>query len=102
MLDEARLLQDPVLAAADPELDSVLNVNEPADYRAARALPAPRVTVTLPDGPRTVRAATVGEAAHAAGLAFGPDVAAALNGGRLTHDGATPLVAGDSVDFLAP
>ena len=44
-LDEARLRQDPALAAVDPELDSVLNVNEPADYQAARARPAPEVTV---------------------------------------------------------
>ena len=36
-LDEAELLRDPVLAALDPDLDSVLNVNTPADYAAARA-----------------------------------------------------------------
>src|SRR5262249_47042762 len=46
-LDDAALRQDPVLAALDPDLDSVLNVNEPADYRAARARPAPEVTVQL-------------------------------------------------------
>lgn len=37
MLDDAELLRDPVLAALDPDLDSVLNVNTPADYAAARA-----------------------------------------------------------------
>lgn len=100
-LDRARLLQDPALAAADPGLDSMLNINEPAGYQAARARPAPRVVVSLPGGPRTVRAATVREAADAAGLAFGPTAAAALNGGQLTRDGTTPLVAGDSVVFLA-
>jgi molybdenum cofactor guanylyltransferase len=36
-LDDAELLRDPVLAALDPDLDSVLNVNTPADYAAARA-----------------------------------------------------------------
>jgi molybdenum cofactor guanylyltransferase len=36
-LDDAELLQDPVLAALDPGLDSVLNLNTPADYAAARA-----------------------------------------------------------------
>jgi molybdopterin-guanine dinucleotide biosynthesis protein A len=36
-LDEARLLADPALRAADPELDSVVNVNEPAEYAAALA-----------------------------------------------------------------
>ncbi|MGH3584995.1 MAG: molybdenum cofactor guanylyltransferase, partial [Pseudonocardia sp.] len=35
-LDDAALLADPVLAAADPELDSVVNVNSPDDYRTAR------------------------------------------------------------------
>lgn len=36
-LDEAALLADPELAAADPELESVFNVNSPEDYDAARA-----------------------------------------------------------------
>jgi molybdenum cofactor guanylyltransferase len=34
-IDEARLLADPVLAAADPGLDSLVNVNRPAEYAAA-------------------------------------------------------------------
>ena len=41
-LDDAALLADPVLAALDPELDSVLNVNTPGDYQAARGAPRPR------------------------------------------------------------
>lgn len=36
-LDEARLLADAALAAADPGLDSLINVNDPAGYAAARA-----------------------------------------------------------------
>ena len=109
-LDDAALRQDPVLAALDPDLDSVLNVNEPADYRAARARPAPEVTVQLfgalaqsdgAGGPRAVRAATVGAAAGAVGLAFGRHVAAALNGDQITRDGAAPLAAGDTVFFLS-
>ena len=36
-----------MLAALDPELDSVVNINTPADYPAARARPAPEVTVQL-------------------------------------------------------
>jgi molybdenum cofactor guanylyltransferase len=36
-LDDRALLADPVLAALDPHLASVLNLNEPADYEAARA-----------------------------------------------------------------
>ena len=42
-LDDAALKRDPVLAALDPDLDSVLNVNTPADYAAARARPDPRL-----------------------------------------------------------
>src|SRR5271169_3208637 len=73
-LDEAALRDDPVLAALDPGLDSVVNINEPADYQAARARPAPEVTVqrfgTLAGGhrgPHLVRAATVAGAAAATG-----------------------------------
>jgi molybdenum cofactor guanylyltransferase len=40
-LDEARLLASPELAAADPDLDSLVNVNEPAEYAAAFARSAP-------------------------------------------------------------
>ncbi len=40
-LDEAELLADRTLAAVDPELLSLLNVNEPADYERALALGAP-------------------------------------------------------------
>ena len=107
-LDDATLRADPILAALDPDLDSVLNVNEPADYEAARARPAPEVIVqrfgTLADGhrgPRTVRAATVAGAAAAAGLALDGHVVAALNGDQITRDGEVPLAAGDTVFFLA-
>jgi molybdenum cofactor guanylyltransferase len=107
-LNEADLRRDPVLAALDPELDSVLNVNEPGEYEAARARPAPEVTIqrfgALADGhrgPRQVRAATVAGAAAEAGLALDGHVVAALNGDRITRDGQTPLVTGDTVFFLA-
>src|SRR6266576_7289519 len=36
-LDESALRADPVLAAFDPGIESVVNINEPADYHAARA-----------------------------------------------------------------
>ena len=107
-LDDAELKQDPVLAALDPDLDSVLNVNTPADYQAARARPAPEVTVQLSgtlaevggqSGPHVVRAATVGAAAAALGLLLDRHVTAALNGDQITRDSETPLAAGDSVFF---
>jgi molybdenum cofactor guanylyltransferase len=107
-LDEQALRADPVLAAFDPALDSVVNVNEPADYEAARAAPAPEVTIqrfgTLADGhrgPQPARAATLAEAAAAAGVALDGHVVAALNGDQLTRDGETPLAAGDIVFFLS-
>jgi molybdenum cofactor guanylyltransferase len=109
-LDDAALKRDPVLAALDPELDSVLNVNTPADYEAARARPAPEVMVRLfgtlvkrgdSGGPHVVRAATVGGAADALGVVFDRHVTAALNGDQITRDRATPLAVGDSVFFLS-
>jgi molybdenum cofactor guanylyltransferase len=119
-LDDTALKQDPVLAALDPDLDSVVNVNTPADYQAARARPAPEVTVQLfgtlaqgggplapqgggsrGGGPFAVRAATVGGAAGAVGLVLDRHVTAALNGDQITRDGETPLAAGDTVFFLS-
>jgi molybdenum cofactor guanylyltransferase len=107
-LDEAALRADPVLAALDPDLDSVLNVNEPGDYQSARARPAPRITIqrfgTLANGhrgPEPARAATVAAAADATGLTLGRHVVAALNGDQITRDGQTPLATGDTVFFLA-
>ncbi len=112
-LDEHSLKDDPVLAALDPRLDSVLNINEPDEYRTARSQPAPEVTVqrfgvlaATPGrgghrAPETVTAATVAEAAAAAGVDFGAHVTAALNGDQITRDGQTPLAAGDTVFFLS-
>jgi molybdopterin-guanine dinucleotide biosynthesis protein A len=108
-LDDAELLADPVVAALDPDLDSVVNVNDPAGYRAARDRPAPEVTVQRYGalavqgrrGPQLVRAATLGGAAAAAGLRLDRHVVAALNGDQITRDGELPLVAGDTVAFIA-
>src|SRR5262249_42299083 len=107
-LDEATLRADPVLAALDPNLDSVVNLNEPADYQAARARPAPEGTVqrfgTLADGhrgPHPVHAATVAGAAAATGLALDGHVGAGLNGERISGDGERPLAAGDTGFFLS-
>jgi molybdenum cofactor guanylyltransferase len=108
-LDDGALRADALLAALDPDLDSVLNVNTPADYQDARARPAPAVTVQLfgalaragrDRGPLAVRAATVDEAAGATGVTFDRHVTAALNGDQITRDGSTPLAAGDTVFFL--
>jgi len=108
-LDDAALLADPALAAADPQLDSVLNVNAPDDYAAARERPAPEITVQRYGalasnghrGPRAARAATLVGAATAAGLELDRHVVAALNGDQISRDGEVPLVAGDTVAFLS-
>ena len=109
-LDDAALLADPALAKLDPDLDSVLNVNTPDDYQAARRRPAPEVTIRLfgalvkagrAAGPRTVRAATVRAAADEAGLPFDRHVSAALNGDQITRDPEVPLAAGDTVFFIS-
>jgi molybdopterin-guanine dinucleotide biosynthesis protein A len=108
-LGEAALLDDSVLARLDPALRSVQNLNEQADYRQARALPAPEVvverfgTLAPKSGPRreTIRACTLGAAALAVGLTLDEHVVAALNGDQISRDPHLPLAAGDSLAFLA-
>lgn len=107
-LTEDDLLADAELAAADPELLSLLNVNERHDYARARARDAPSVTVRLLGAlarngadPLAVRAATLEAAAAAAGVALGGDVATALNGDRVAADPELPLAGGDELTFSA-
>jgi molybdopterin-guanine dinucleotide biosynthesis protein A len=111
-LDEAALLADPVLAAVDPHLESLHNVNTPEEYRHARTRPAPAVRVRcygalatgVDPGPRTVRAATLAAAAAAVDVALDPSVVAVLDD-AVAHDARvadpeTPLVTGDALAFL--
>jgi molybdenum cofactor guanylyltransferase len=108
-LEGAALLADPELAAVDPTLDSVVNVNSPDDYRAARCHPAPQVTVQRYGapagnghrGPRTVRAATLSAAAAAVGLLLDHHVIATLNGNQISRDGDVPLASGDTITFIS-
>jgi molybdenum cofactor guanylyltransferase len=108
-LDDDALLADAVLAKYDPDLESVVNVNTPADYRAARDRPPAEVVVerfgALAKGgghrPKAVRAATIGAAAEAVGLVLDRHVVAALNGDQVTRDSRLPLVTGDTVAFLS-
>jgi molybdenum cofactor guanylyltransferase len=108
-LTEEDLLRDTELADADPELLSVLNLNEPDDYERARARAAPSVIVrrfgtlatNLGREPLTVRAATLEGAAAAAGIALDRHVVAALNGDQITRHPELPLARGDEVAFLA-
>jgi molybdopterin-guanine dinucleotide biosynthesis protein A len=108
-LDDDALLADADLARLDPALDSLVNVNEPDDYTAALARPEPDVVVERfgalagggQRGPRTVRAASLGTAAAAVGLALDRHVVAAVNGDQMTRDPRLPLVPGDRVAFLS-
>jgi molybdopterin-guanine dinucleotide biosynthesis protein A len=107
-LDEDELLRDRELAEADPELLSLLNVNDPAEYERARARSAPAVTVRrfgalarngVGHQPLPVRAATLGAAAAAVEL--DRHVVAALNGDQISRDPGYPLATGDAVAFIA-
>ena len=117
LLDEAALLADPALAAADPGLESLVNVNTPAEYQEARGRLAPTVAVRrfgtlatgVDQGARTVRAATLHAAASAVGLALDGSVVAVVEeatptgsraAGVTTTDPELPLLPGDSVAFL--
>jgi molybdopterin-guanine dinucleotide biosynthesis protein A len=111
-LDERDLLADPQLAAVDPHLDSLRNVNTPDEYRETRARPAPAVRIQcygtlatgLETGPRTARVATLRAAAEAVDVVLGRSVVAVIaegtGTGRTVTDPDTPLVAGDEVAFL--
>ena len=108
-LTEDDLLRDRELADADPELLSVLNLNEPDDYERARSRAAPRVTVrrfgtlatSLGREPIAIRAATLEAAAVAAGVVLDRHVVAALNGDQITRHPELPLAGGDEIAFLA-
>lgn len=109
-LDDAELLADPALARVDPELDSIVNVNAPEDYRTARSRPAPEVVVERygvlatsggERGSRRIRAASVAAAAEQVGLAFDGHIVAAVNGDQIRGDGVLPLLAGDTVSFIS-
>ena len=108
-LEERDLLADQTLAAVDPALDSLRNLNEPADYAAARALPAPTARIerfeapgaVCSRGPVAARAATLGQAAAAAAIALDDHVLTAVNGDRTSRDPELPLAAGDTVHFVS-
>lgn len=109
-IDDTEFLTDARLAAVDPQLDSVVNVNTQEEYAAARARPAPEVFVerygvvaTRGGGPRNsrLRAASLAEAARQLGLTFDGHIVAAVNGDQIRGDGSWPLLAGDTVSFMS-
>jgi molybdopterin-guanine dinucleotide biosynthesis protein A len=109
-LSAADLLREAALARVDPELSSVRNLNEPADYERALASPAPEIRVEK-FGPlatrtgsgarrQTVRAWSLGEAARAVEITLDEHVVAALNGDQISRDPELPLVSGDTLAFM--
>jgi molybdopterin-guanine dinucleotide biosynthesis protein A len=108
-LDDRAMLKDRSLARFDPDLASVSNLNEPADYERAHALPAPEIHVELfgslatqTAAPRraTARAWTLGHLASAMELELEEHIVPALNGDQISRDPQLPLVAGDTVGFM--
>jgi molybdenum cofactor guanylyltransferase len=94
-VDDAWLLDDRALAAADPGLASLENLNDPAAFAAALALPAPSVTVA--GEPAACRAFTLGELASSLGLDLATTVR--VNASEVAGDAAFPLATGDAVTF---
>ena len=107
-LDDAAMLRDGALAASDPDLASVCNLNEPEDYDQAHAQPAPEIevrrfgTLAMNGAPRAQRvpAWSLGQLADAIGLVLDEHIVAALNGDQITRDRDLPLAAGDTVGFM--
>ncbi len=87
-----------------PHAESVRNLNARADYEVALGEPQPSVRVRcfgpLRRPPAEVRAATLGAAAAAVGVALDARVLAALNGDQIARDPSEPLVEGDDVAFM--
>jgi molybdopterin-guanine dinucleotide biosynthesis protein A len=94
-VDDAWLLEDPALAAVDPELASLENLNDPEAYAHAHALPAPTVELTLGHARSHVQAFTLGGLARSLGVALPPTVR--LNGAPERADPALALTAGDAL-----
>lgn len=102
LLDGARVNRLPADDVGEP--DSFRNANTPQEYREMHGLPQPAVTVSAAGGAAVeVEAATLGAAAARmpalSGLAARP--IPHVNGVLVPADPATPLVAGDVVEFRA-
>ena len=109
-LDDATLRADPAVAALDPELDSVVNVNEAAGVRAGpQDGHRPRSPSSASAPSRPARAPVPARSARRrwprprppCPLLLDHHVVAALNGEQITRDGHLPLVTGDTVAFLS-
>ena len=105
-LDAAALLADPALAAADPQLESLINLNKPEEYQAAQAQPQPTIAVVLTTGhgadrQLTIRAATLGEALAQIGQTTDRACSITLNGVAVAFESELPLVPNDRLVLTA-
>jgi molybdopterin-guanine dinucleotide biosynthesis protein A len=92
-----------------PHAESLVNLNDPGDYAAARERRPPEIRLMIRSGlagadrvgggARASRAATLGQAAAAGGIRLGPGVAGTVNGRPAGGDPELPLVDGDVVAF---
>ncbi len=103
-LGPADLLADPGLAAGDPELFSVENLNTEAEYLDALGRAEPLLTVVedLDEGGARrapVRASRLGAAASVVGRSLDCGGAVRLNGRLVASDPELPLATGDEVVF---
>jgi len=107
IVGEAELLADARLAADDPKLMSLTNLNDVDAYRTAVDLPLPLVTVCRvgpPDRPGNVarsdvRAATLGAAIREAALFSAGMSFVRINGAPAPLEDDEPLVDGDVVEL---
>ena len=98
-ISEADLRKNGALNRLDPDLRSVSNLNEPADYERAYALPAPEIAVRVGARRQTTSGWSLGAVANTVDVTLDGHVVATLDGQRIPSDPDFPLVAGDAVAF---
>jgi molybdopterin-guanine dinucleotide biosynthesis protein A len=109
VLDETLLRATSGLGDIDPDLVALRNINTPDEYDEARALESPRVTIEMLGALRVrsgsarfeASASRLEEAFVAIGVELDGQVAAAINGERITSDPWYPLAAGDRITLIA-
>ena len=98
ILHERDLLADGEVARCDPSLESLVNINEPHDYRRALARPLPRVVVERGGSRRELAAATIADIEGVPGTLE----MISLNGEPTRIDARFPLAHGDVLRLAAP
>jgi molybdenum cofactor guanylyltransferase len=89
-VERSELLAHPGVAAFDPDLASLLSLDDADAYARALALPEPLLSVIGPAGAGELRASSIGRARELLGAPFAPLLPALV-----PVDDETPLFAGD-------